>query len=113
MYSLPDRPRKSIDRTPECQLMINEVIYVNGPPKQIEVEIENEGDNVCSLKNKVLMKPQMGAEWKHITVSWNPDSVAPNGSSKTNFVSEWKIGETYILKVQSNKGDIWATQKAP
>jgi hypothetical protein len=93
--------------------MINEVIFVKGPSKQIEIEIENEGDIVCSLKNSVLMKPQVGVKWKPITVSWNPDSVAPNGSSKTNFVSEWTSGETYVIKVQSEKGDVWATQKAP
>ena len=113
MYSLPDRPRRSIERTPECQLRINEIIFVKGPPKQIEIEIENEGDIVCSLMNSVQMKTQTSVEWTPITVTWNPVLVAPNGSSKTNVVSEWTSGETYILKVQSEKGDIWATQKAP
>ena len=113
MYSLPDRPRRSIERTPECQLMINEVIFVKSPSKQIEIEIENEGDIVCSLKNSVQMKTQTGVEWTPITISWNPVLVAPNGSSKTNFVREWTSGETYVIKVQSHNGNVWATQKAP
>ena len=113
MYSLPDKPRRSIERTLECQLMIDEVIFVKGPPKQIKIEMENEGDIVCSLKNNVLMKPQTSIEWKAISVSWNPALVAPKGASKTDFVSEWTSGETYVIKVQSEKGDVWATQKAP
>ena len=113
MYSLPDRPRRKIERTPDCQLMINEVLFNEGQPKKIAIEIENEGDNVCSLKNSIQMKTQTGVEWNSISVSWNPALVAPNASSKTDFVSEWTSGETYVIRVKSEKGDIWATQKAP
>ena len=113
LYSLPDRPRRKIDRTPNCQLMINEVIFSEGPPKKIEIEIENEGDNACSLKSSIQMKTQTDVEWTSVSVSWNPALIVSNGSSKTDFVSEWTSGENYIIKVKSEKGDIWATQKAP
>ena len=113
MYSLPDRPRRKIERTPDCQLMINEILFNKGPPKKIELEIENEGDNVCALKNNIQMKTQTGDEWTSISVSWTPTLVALNSYSKTDFVSDWTSGETYVIKVKSEKGDIWATQKAP
>lgn len=114
MYSLPRRSRRQIKRKPECQITIEKVSFIRGPPKQIEVAIENSGDADCAMKGNVSIKLLAGLRESEVAVVWKPISLPPDGASKTAFSYEWTNGAIYIVEVTTEEGkENWACEKAP
>jgi len=112
MFSLPSRSEK---KEPQCRITIGEVIFIAGPPKQIEVrDIENLGDADCVMIGNVSIRPSTSPGWTEVQVVWNPASLPPGGASKVNFNYEWTSGTTYFIKVVTEKGlETMAYGKAP
>ena len=111
MFSLPSRPE---EKEPKCQIRIGEVSFIEGPPKQIEIEIENFGDADCAMKGNVSIRPSTSPSWTEVPVVWSPALLPPGGTSKIAFNYEWASGATYFTKVVTEKGlETMAYGKAP
>jgi len=112
MFSLPSRSEK---KEPKCRITIGEVSFVEGPPKQIEInDVENLGDADCIMKNNVLIRSSTTPSWSEVPVVWDPALLPPGAISKVAFYYEWTSGTTYFTKVITEKGlETMAYGKAP
>ena len=112
MFSLPSRSEK---KEPKCRITIGEVSFVEGPPKQIEInDVENLGTADCIMKNNVSIRSSTTPSWSEVPVVWDPALLPPGVISKVAFNYEWTSGTTYFTKVITEKGlETMAYGKAP
>jgi hypothetical protein len=101
VFSLPSRSEK---KEPKCEIRIGEVSFIEGPPRQIEIDVENFGDADCAIKSNLPIRPSTSPGWTEVPVVWKPASLPPGGTSKTAFNYEWVGGTTYFIKVITENG---------
>lgn len=80
MIAMPWRPKGKAE--PKCDVIISEVKFIKGLPKQVEINVKNDGDAGCNLKNIVLIKPSSNQNWTEIQVIWNLSTLPPEELQK-------------------------------
>lgn len=112
MIAMPWRPRGKAE--PKCNLIINEVKFIKGPPKQIEITVKNNGDTSCNIKNIVRIKPSSYLNWTDVQVTWDLATLPPRETSKTSFTYNWASGTSYFIKVITEEEfEALALEQAP